>query len=519
MKKILIIVTAIFIASCSDNLEDLNQNIKDPATVPGESLFSGAQKALVDQVVDLNVNNNNTKLWSQYLQETTYTDESNYDQLTRNIPQNHWNVLYKDVLKDLDEAEKIISSTIYTTDELNALKPNKLAIIEILNVYTNALLVETFGDVPYTEALDIENLLPKYDDGLTIYKDLIVRLTVAINSLDTSLESYGSADNIYNGDVAKWKKLAASLKLRMGILIADVDNDFAKTTVEEAYNTGVFTSNSDNAAFTYYSADPNTNPIHDNLILSGRADFVAAKTIVEIMQPRTYEYLTDSNEDGVIDSKDNATMVPGSVTFTDPRMAYYFDSNIDADPSISQVVYKGGEIGSSSNFSTHTHVSDYVAAATTKGVIFDYAEVEFLLAEAAARSFIVGGTAKDHYDEAIKASMEDWGVSSAEATTYLASPTVDYDTVLANSSATSPWKEVIGTQKWIALYNRGLEAWTSIRLLDFPILTTPTEPLTDFPNRYTYPVAEQTLNGVNYTAAAASIGEDTAEQKLFWDLN
>ena len=81
MKKILILVAAIFIASCSDNLENLNQNIKDPATVPGESLFSGAQKALADQVVDLNVNNNNTKLWAQYLQETTYTDESNYDQV------------------------------------------------------------------------------------------------------------------------------------------------------------------------------------------------------------------------------------------------------------------------------------------------------------------------------------------------------------------------------------------------------------------------------------------------------
>ncbi|WP_299160748.1 SusD/RagB family nutrient-binding outer membrane lipoprotein [uncultured Tenacibaculum sp.] len=483
MKKILILVAAIFIASCSDNLEGLNQNIKDPAAVPGESLFTGAQKALADQVVDLNVNNNNTKLWSQYLQETTYTDESNYDQLTRNIPQQQWDILYKDVLKDLDEAKNVITATTYTTAELNALKPNKLAIIEVLNVYTYALLVETFGNVPYTEALDINNLLPKYDDGLTVYRDLIVRLTTAINTLDTSLASYGSADNIYNGDVTKWKKFAASLKLRMGILLSDVDNALAKSTVESAVTAGVFTSNADNADFTYYSADPNTNPIHDNLVLSGRHDFVAAKTIVDMLN-----------------------------TLADPRRATYFEE-------VPAGGYVGGTIGSTSGYASHSHVDPVVEAATTPGVLFDYAEVEFLLAEATARTFAVGGTTKSHYDAGITASFEDWGLTAADATTYLATPAVDYATVLAASTATTPWKEVIGNQKWIALFNRGLEAWTSIRLLDFPTMATPTDAVSGFPNRYTYPVVEQTLNGTNYTAAAAAIGADTAEQKLFWDLN
>src|SRR5690606_39063450 len=130
MKRLAILNTAMIFASCSGDLENLNENIKDPLAVPGESLFTGAQKSLVDQVVDLNVNNNNTKLWAQYLQETTYTDESNYDQVTRTIPERHWSVLYKDVLKDLDEARKVIEETTYLTAEQEALKPNKLAIIE-----------------------------------------------------------------------------------------------------------------------------------------------------------------------------------------------------------------------------------------------------------------------------------------------------------------------------------------------------------------------------------------------------
>jgi hypothetical protein len=552
MKKILILITAIIVASCSSDLEKLNQNIKDPATVPGESLFTGAEKNLVDQMVDLNVNINNTKLWSQYLQETTYTDESNYDQVGRNIPGRHWSVLYKDVLKDLDESSKVITATTYTTAEEEALKPNKLAIIEILNVYTYANLVETFGDIPYTEALDIDNLTPKYDDALTVYKDLITRLTAAINNLDVTKGSFGNADKIYDGDVTLWKKFAASLKLRMGIMLSDVDNGLAKTTVEDAVATGVFTSNADNAAYQYLSADPNTNPIYANLVLSGRHDYVAGKTIVDLMSslgangdPRLPKYFLKAKSNlGKLASLSTSGTVT-TLTFDDPITAWphigdevYNGSdllgtlsaintssidieNITSSPSVGDDIsfkgYIGGEIGSGSSYSNYSHVSDRVKAATEPGIIFDYSEVEFLLAEARARTFAVGGTAKEHYDAAIEASFEFWGLSTTDATSYLGLPDVDYDTQIAASTATTPWKEVIGTQKYLALFNRGMEAWTSIRLLDYPAMATPTEAVSGFPNRYTYPVNEQTLNPTSYQAASAAIGGDLTETKLFWD--
>ncbi len=481
MKKIVILTIAIFAASCSDNLEDLNKNKKDPAVVSGESLFTHAQKSLVDQMVDLNVNNNNTKLWSQFLQETTYTDESNYDQAGRSIPDTHWSVLYKDVLKDLDEAAKIIGETTYLTEGENIIKPNKLAIIEILNVYAYSILIQTYGDVPYSKALDIDNLLPAYDDGLTTYKDLIVRLSAAIDKLDVNLESFGSGDNIYAGDVASWKKFAASLKLRMGMLLSDVDGAAAKTVVEEAVATGVFTSNADNADFKYLSSPPNTNPIHANLIISGRHDFVAGITIVDMMN-----------------------------ALDDPRRPLFF-TTVDG-------AYVGGVIGSASGYSTHSHVSAQVEEATAMGDIFDYAEVEFLLAEAVERSYAVGGTAAEHYTAGVTASILAWGGTTSEAVTYVAQPMVDYATALANSTAATPWKEVIGNQKWLALYNRGIEAWTSIRRLDFPMLNAAEEPISGYPVRYTYPIVEQTLNGVNWKAASDAIGGDLPETKLFWDM-
>ncbi len=551
MKNLLILIAAIFFASCSSDLEGLNQNIKDPSEVPGESLFTGAQKNLVDQMVDLNVNNNNTKLWVQYLQETTYTDESNYDMTTRTVPATHWSVLYKDVIKDLDEASKVISATTYTTVEEEALKPNKLQIIEILKIYAYSILVETFGDVPYTEALDIENLSPTYDDGLTVYKDLIERLTVAIDALDEGTESFGSADRIYNGDVGLWKKFANSLKLRMGILLSDVDNAFAKQTVEDAVTDGVFTSNADNAEYAYLSADPNTNPIHANLVLSGRQDFVAAVTITDMMNslddPRLPLYFLKAKT-GIGELSSITTLgTVSTLTFVDPitsnpkvgdeayngntllgAIAAVNTSSIDIDnildvpapeDDISFVGYIGGNIGETANYASHSHVSAQVEAATAPGVILDYAEVEFLLAEAVARTFAVGGTTKEHYDNGIEASIEYWGGSAADITTYLAQANVDYDTALAASTATTPWKEVIGTQKWIALFNRGIEAWTSIRLLDYPIMATPAEAISGFPNRYTYPIIEQTLNGSNWGAASTAIGGDVPETKLFWDLN
>lgn len=483
MKKIIILIlTVVFISSCS-NLEDLNQNIKDPSEVSGESLFTGAQKNLVDQMVDLNVNINNCKLWAQYLQETTYTDESNYDQIKRSIPDRHWSVLYKDVLKDLDEASKIISNTDYALPEDQLTKANKLVVLEILQVYAYSVLVETFGNVPYSEALDIDNVLPKYDDGLTVYKDLVSRLTVAINSLDLANGSFGETDRIYNGDVLRWKMFAGSLKLRMGILLSDVDNAFAQQTVEDAFASGVIMSGADNANYAYLTADPNTNPIHANLILSGRHDYVAAVTIADMMN-----------------------------SLDDPRRPLYF---LEASGG----GYVGGEIGSLSNYSSHSHVSAQVEEATAPGVLFDYAEVEFLLAEAAARSYAVGGTAKDHYDAGITESIVSWGGTTTQATTYLSQANVDYNTTLAASTATVPWKEVIGNQKWLALFNRGIEAWTSIRLLDFPIMAEPAEAESGFPNRYLYPIAEQTLNGTNWTEASSAIGGDFPETRLFWDVD
>jgi hypothetical protein len=472
MKNIIAVLLTFLIFSSCTKLEELNVNIKDPTKVPGESLFTRAQLAVSNQMVTPNVNNNIFRMFVQQWTETTYIDEANYDITTRPIPGNFWNALYRDGLMNFKESAKVLEADGNQPGDDPAVLKNKLAIVEIMTVYTYAVLVETFGDVPYTQALNSEFLLPAYDDGLTIYKDLINRLTAAIAELNTAEGSFGIYDNMYYGETSGWFKFANSLKLRMGIVLSDADAAFAKAAVESAAPY-VIASNADNAAVTYMPNQPNNNPVNENLVLSGRNDFVAANTLVDKM-----------NE------------------LNDPRRALYFTPVGEE--------YIGGIYGASNDYTQYSHVNPTLTEATFEAMFFDLAEVEFLLAEAVERGFLAG-SAEDHYNNAIKASIAYWGGSDADAATYLAQASVAY------GSATGTWKQKIGEQKWIALYNSGFVSWTAYRLLDFPVLVAPPDAESALPIRLTYPTTEQTLNGVNRAAAGTKIGGDFVTTKLFWD--
>lgn len=471
MKRIIIIlVTIIFFGACKKDLTSINLDPKNPTSVPSYSLFTNAQRVLASTVTSSNVNLNIFRLVDQYWQETTYTDESNYDIITRPIPDQMWNTMYRDVLRDFESAKAIIP-----TDVPNATsQKNELAITDIMEVYTWYYLVTSFGNIPYTEALNIANTFPKYDDQVAIYKDLLKRLDADISALNTSGSSFGSADIIYGGDVAKWKKFGNSFKLKMGMTIADADAATAKATVESAAP-GVFTSNDDNASFQFLSSSPNTNPVWVDLVQSGRKDFVAASTIINTMKG-----------------------------LNDPRIPLYFTTDATGG-------YSGADPGASSNYSTFSKPAVTLTQPDYPAILLSYSEVEFFLAEAVARGFNVSGSAQEHYNKAVTASVTQWGGSSADATTYLAQPGVNYAT------AAGDYKQKIGMQKWLALYNRGWDEWIEVRRLDNPKLIAPSTAKSAFPVRFTYPINEQNVNTTNFNAASTAIGGDKVTTKLFWD--
>ncbi len=483
MKKLFIFLAFFFsVAACTDDFEEMNVDPKGATEAPGATLFSNAQKELADAITNANVNTNVFRLFAQHWTTTTYLDEPRYDVATRNIPQLFWHSLYRDVLRDLKEAKTNITNDPLLTDE--ALKQNQLAIVEIMEVYTWKILVDTFGDVPYSEALNFEIVAPKYDDDAAIYADLFTRLDAALATLNQNITadpdaiSFDEADLLYGGDVSKWIRFGNSLKLKMGMTIADVDPGRAQTAVSEAVAGGVFISNEDNAVFNYLAVNPNTNPLWTDLVESGRDDFVPANTLVDYMN-----------------------------TLNDPRRAFYFTEF--------QGTFKGGQYGQSNNFENYSHVNPTILEPDYDALFLDYSEVQFYLAEAVERGFIAG-SAQEYYNNAIRASMEFWGVDPAAITAYLAQPNVAY----TSPGSGQNFREKIGMQKWVALYNRGLDAWIEYRRLDYPQLVAPEgAEINTVPVRMPYPANESTLNTANYNAAASAIGGDERTTKVFWDVN
>lgn len=505
--------------SCDDRLEDLNTDKINPAQVSAASLFTNGVKEGFDRMGSIDVNNNPFRLFAQYWAQTTYPEESQYNLTTRNIPANFWNSGYRDVLIDLKESKRLLEENIKTEPTSEEVLKNKIACTEIMSVYTYSTLVDAFGNIPYTESLDITNFSPKYDDGRTIYSELVTRLDAAIALTNTGKVGFSAAqDAVFHGDMSQWVKFANSLKLRIGMRLADVDKSASISIVNGAL-AGVLESNADNVTMQYESASPNTSRVYNDLVLSQRNDFVTANTFAD--------YLNSIQDPRIATlAQPYALPFPGGADYTLPMAMYvvYDDGTVylpagsvvkASDKSRNPKIFVGGVYGNGNTFLNYSRVSKKLYDDPTYGATaINYAEVEFLMAEAAARGgYAVTGTAAEHYNAGIRASFEEFGVEGADA--YIAQPKVNYAT------AEGDFKTKIGRQMWVALYNEGFEAWTTWRRLDFglmrPLPSTVPSPI-DLPVRLIYPSVEAQLNGTQYAAAGAAIGGDETTTKIFWDV-
>jgi len=464
MKKYILLLSIIFAVTSCEVDETLNIDKKNPTVVPASGLFSNAAINMFDLLNGWHAN----RLYAQYWAQTTYPETSQYTQ--SGLRNNIWSAVYQNVLQDLKGAREII------TEEGGADSAAQLGIINFMEVFAFSVLVDTYGNVPYSEALDTDNASPVYDDASTIYADLLTRIDAAISSMGSGRGFSAGQDPIYGGDMSQWKKAANALKLRLAMRLADVNTSVAGQKAAEAA-AGAIADNADNFGLNYLPDAPNTNPVWVDLVQSGRIDYVGANTFIDV--------LNDLN---------------------DPRRPAFFETR--------DGVYSGGIYGTANAASSFSAISNLMKKPDLKGNIISAAEVHFLLAEAAARGFNVPGTEADHYHAGIAASIEEWGGSATDVADYLAQESVAYET------ATGDWKTKIATQKWIAMYNIPYEGWTTWRLLDKPILNV-VEGLTygDIPTRILYPTDEAQLNGTSLNAAISAIGGDLKTVKIFWDVN
>ena len=499
MKKISIVLLSaatLLAAGCTKNMSEvLNQDPKAAPTALGTALFTDGEFSLTNTITTTSVSVSPFRVISQEWNENTYEYESDYNLTYYNSPGGFWNNLYVNTIHNLDLAKANYASQYWATSgDLR----NSYIITDILEIYSYYMLVSTYGNIPYSQAENDTIPFPVFDDAKTVYEALLTRIDTCIAGLDVTQGAMGSADQIYNGNVTEWLKFAASLELKMAMLNATNDPTTTMAKVDHAIATGVFTSNADNALFAYDAASPTTsNPIWNAIEYSGRHDFGPSGLLVSTM-----------------------------LGWSDPRLPDYFTL---VDTGSNSEVYLGGQAGNPGN--AYGSYSDFCCLANASGLysaslqgdILDYEEVEFYLAEAQAQGLVTGSpnaiAAALNYDSAITASIEFWGGSATDATTYLAQPSVAYSTALATDGS---WQQVIGYQEFIANYNKNWDSWTDERRLGQPninVVSPPQGTSANFPLRFTYPPNETTSNSTNTAAAVAALpgGVDVLTATLFWE--
>lgn len=494
IKALLIFVAvAAIVSSCTRNFEEINANPNQPSSVSTAFLLTSAQKQLMDHSWDEWWNGRRGNQLAQFWASNQYSSESRYQHRT-NVTNSYWIYFYagRDATTQpngggMADLEEIIRLNTEEPEEYAGYgaNANQIAVAMTMQAWVFQMLTDCFGDIPFSEALqgaEIPN--PGYDSQSAVYEGIINMLTEANNMMKVA-EAGPQGDVIYGGDMGQWKKFCNSLKLRAAMRMADVNAGAAETAVEEAIAAGVFASNGDNAHFPYMTGAPNNNPINEDH--KTRNDFCASNVIIDYMSG-----------------------------LDDPRMGHYFNPNTDGD-YVGEVYGLTEEDAALTPDASISQRSDKVLAADFPGTYMDYAEVEFFLAEAAERGWGATGTAADHYNAGIQASMDWWGVDQADTDAYMGHADVAYDT------APGTWREKIGAQKWLALYMQGIEGWTEYRRLDFGILQQPAGGALagdgNVPLRMEYPIDEQTLNATSYGAAVASQGADALDTKLWWDAN
>lgn len=520
INKLIIGSFALGFMSCTGNYMDINSNPYEPGDLIADDYALGsAMSNLASTVVSSDVNtaqftdcllggplggyfaDSNTG-WSNTI--------SNFD------AKNDWTRVF--LISDR------IVSTLYSN--LNAIRiasentnnPVPYAIAQIIKVAAMSRVTDAYGAIPYSKIGEDGKITTPYDSQEEVYNKFFEELNASIATLTENQGSalVASADFVYSGDVKKWCKFANSLKLRLALRIAYANPTKAKEMAESAVKQemGLITTNADNARWNYFGTLP--NPIF---------------TAVRYNEEKTGG-----------DTHAAADIICYMNGYKDARRASYFEKSkwegedyVGLRRSINQI--KMGEYFS--NYST-------IKISSSDPVLWmNAAEVAFLRAEGKAIfNFDMGGEAADFYDQGIRLSFEQWGAAGAEQ--YLADETskpatykdpsgvYTYEGTLSDitikwdESATPEQKqERIITQKWIANWTLGNEAWADYRRTGYPKLL----PATDEGNRsggivdskkgvrrMPYPSEEYTNNTENIQYAVQHYlgGADNMGTDVWW---
>ncbi|MBB6110801.1 Starch-binding associating with outer membrane [Mucilaginibacter lappiensis] len=435
-----------------------------------------------------NINSFCGELYSQYMSETFYTNESLFS-----LKQYDYGTYYTGPLQDLktiiatntDPAKKSLSST--TKFGSNA---NQIASARILTAFIYLTITDRWGDIPYSQALNgAANFSPAFDAQKDIYTALMKELDEAQAQFDGGAALTG--DILFSGDNTKWKHWANSLHAVMALRLSKVDPTTGKTEYAKAVAGGLMTSNDDNASYAYLGASTNENPYYTNY-RNGRYDYAVSSLLVNTLS-------------GLNDPRLPVYAAPtASTTFVGLPYGTYGDA---------LGAYDKGTRAKPGNISL---IGLAVSNQSSPTVWTSYAQILFTQAEAAHLGWISGGdgTAADFYNQGVLASLNQNGVAPVDASTYAAQASIQF------SASTA--LEQIHLQKWIAGFlGDGWESWAEYRRTGLPKLLDPVpgslSPGQNIPRRQQYPQTEVNQNQANYNAVIARQGPDVMNTRIYWD--
>ncbi|MCX8211638.1 MAG: SusD/RagB family nutrient-binding outer membrane lipoprotein [Lewinella sp.] len=496
---------------CTDDFAELNVDQTKLAELSDAEipfLFSKAQSSSSYAFWRYQVAQNLfSDLYSQYHATCATYFPSDRNVVRMDWMQWHWRPIYTDAVPQL---KAILEATEPSTAE------NALA--SVTWVYAFHRLTDYYGPVPYFQAGEPLGSVP-YDSQEDIYNDFFTRLDEAEEVLrNASGEApYGSFDLIYGGDVDKWIKFTNTLRLRLAIRVSGVNPALAKEQAEAAVAGGVMESIDDDAYMFKTEAGTDVNGLAGISVWN--------------------EFRMSAAMESVLKGYD------------DPRMSVYYQPDDNGefnglrnglDPA--QLGDAANQANANSNVGTRWTVGsggNWARQGGTAQNILHAAEAYFNRAEGALNGWNMGGSAEELYNQGIEASMNQWGITDAAAISayqqsdavpvapgdFLGSPAMS-DTPISFGGSDAEQREQIATQKWLALYPDGMEAWANQRRSGLPVLYPVVNsensllPNGERPNRIPFIDYEKNTNSDAVTAAVGLLnGPDDVTTRLWWDVD
>jgi hypothetical protein len=354
-------------------------------------------------------------------------------------------------------------------------------VARILKAYIFSTITDRWGDVPYSQALKGDKN-PGFDKQEDIYRGCMRELTQAVAAFNSSSAITG--DIMYGGDVAKWKKFANTLRMRLAIQVSKrfpttsgwAAGEFRAALADAG---GSITANADNFEVKYPGGNFQSPWF---ALYFTRSDYGESAPMVTLMNS-----LGDGRQ---------AAFGSSSLGVPYGRVRGFVDPWSQANPTWARIL------------------SPSYRQSNGSVVLVSAAETHFLRAEAADRGWTTENM-NALYQAGIAVSFSQWGLPQPDAAYYSQS-----GVALASAAGTAANTGRIATQQYIAAYPNGLLGWNIWRRTGFPALTPAPDAVNtsrQIPRRYTYGTTSYATNTAAVTAAAAAIGGDNQDTKVWWD--